>query len=211
MKLLIALDGVAASGKGTLAKRLAAHFQLPHLDTGLLYRAVGVYGQGKSLTEQVDIALSLTPLKLENEALRSAKAGELASKIAVIPEVRAALLKLQHDFAKNKKGAVLDGRDIGTVILPNAPYKFYITASPEIRAERRALELEAKGEAVSRSKLIEEIVARDARDSSRSNAPLLKAADAYEIDTSFLTIEEGVKRAIDYINVKSDVRKNSKS
>lgn len=186
MPFTIAIDGPAASGKGTIARALAQHFGFAHLDTGLLYRAVGAKGG-----DAVAAAQTLVPADLARDDLRTAEAGQAASRVAAIPEVRAALVAFQRRFALSEPGAVLDGRDIGTVICPQAPLKLYVTASDEIRARRRALELGAD-EAV----VLAELRERDARDSARDVAPMRPAEDALLLDTSEMTIDQAVARAI---------------
>ena len=197
--LLIAVDGPAASGKGTVASRLARHYGLPYLDTGLLYRAVGVGAlrQHGSVEEghAVQAAGHISPQSLAEAELLSRAAGELASQVAVYPGVRAALLQYQRDFAAKRGGAVLDGRDIGTVIAPHAPAKLFVTASPEVRAERRWKQLSGQGEGVSLEEVLADIRKRDERDSGRDAAPLLQAADAALLDTSQLTIEAAFREA----------------
>ena len=194
MSFTVAIDGPAAAGKGTISKAVAQHFGFAHLDTGLLYRAVGAkVAEG---AEPVAAAMSLTAKDLERDDLRSQVAAGAASKVAVIPEVRAALVAFQRSFAMRSGGAVLDGRDIGTVICPDAAAKLFVTASPECRAERRFAELTASGHDVTYSQVLEDVIARDRRDSERSTAPLLAAPDAVQIDTSDLTIEEAVAQAI---------------
>ncbi len=197
MEFTVAIDGPAAAGKGTISKAVAAHFGFAHLDTGLLYRAVGA----KVLdgAEPIEAARNLTPSDLESEALRTSDIAQAASKVAVISEVRAALVAFQRTFAQQDTGAVLDGRDIGTVICPDAAVKLYVTASPECRAERRYLELSAKGHDVTRDGVLADVKARDARDSGRAEAPMRPAEDAILIDTSDMTIEEAVARAIEAI------------
>jgi len=196
MTFIIAVDGPAASGKGTIASRLAAAFALPYLDTGLLYRAVGVQaGDASSSPAAIAAAQALDPSSLEDPALRTREAGEAASRVAAIPEVRAALLNFQRAFAAQVDGAVLDGRDIGTVIAPHAPAKLFVTAAPEIRAERRWKQLVAQGEAVTLDDVLADIRRRDARDSGRAEAPLLQAADAVLLDTSKLDIYASVDAA----------------
>jgi len=187
MAFTIAIDGPAASGKGTIARAIARHFGFSHLDTGLLYRAVGALGG-----DPVAAARNLLPEDLRRDDLRSASAGQAASRVAAIPEVRAALVDFQRRFALTEPGAVLDGRDIGTVICPAADLKLYVTASDEVRARRRALELGAD-EAVTLSELRE----RDARDAARDVAPMRPADDALLLDTSGMTIDEAVARAIE--------------
>lgn len=189
--MIIAIDGPAAAGKGTLAARLARHLGLPHLDTGLLYRAVGkrVADRGLDPDNAADaarMAAALAPEELASTALRGHEAGELASRVAVHPEVRRALLDFQRDFARRPGGAVLDGRDIGTAVVPDADVKIFVTASDEVRARRRTDELNAKGRAVAFGRILDEIRARDARDSGRAAAPLSAAPDAVMLDTSAL-------------------------
>ncbi|ATQ56607.1 (d)CMP kinase [Paracoccus yeei] len=186
MPFTIAIDGPAASGKGTIARALARHFGFAHLDTGLLYRAVGAKGG-----DPVQAARSLTPDDLAREDLRSAAAGQAASRVAAIPEVRAALTEFQRAFARTEPGAVLDGRDIGTVICPQAEVKIYVTASDSVRAHRRAMELGAD-EAV----ILAELRERDARDAARDVAPMRPADDAEALDTTALRIEDAIARAI---------------
>ena len=200
MSVVIAIDGTAASGKGTLAKKIAAHFGFAYLDTGSLYRAVGV-----KLEEQggdpVTIAEGLTEADLSHPGLRSREAGEWASKVAAMPEVRAALLNFQRNFAKNPPhdapGAVLDGRDIGTVICPDADAKLYVTASLEVRAARRAKEL---GGDASLAEIRADLEKRDARDQNRGAAPLSQAKDADLLDTSNLDIEAAFAAALALVN-----------
>lgn len=184
--LVIAIDGPAASGKGTIARALAAHFGFHHLDTGLLYRAVGAKGG-----DPVAAARTLEKTDLSRPDLRSAEAGQAASRIAAIPEVRAALLAFQHRFAGQEPGAVLDGRDIGTVICPGAPVKLYVTASDQVRAQRRAAELGADPVL-----MLAELQERDRRDRERATAPLRPAEDAVVLDTSNLTITDAIARAV---------------
>jgi cytidylate kinase len=198
--LLIAVDGPAASGKGTIATGLGAHNGLPVLDTGLLYRAVGVILQraGGDLDDAgkaAEVARKLTPRMLDDAAFRTRTAGEAASRVAVHPEVRAALLDFQRSFAARPGGAVLDGRDIGTVIAPDASAKLFVTASPEVRAERRWRQLTGQGEAVDLSDVLADIRIRDARDAGRDAAPLKPAADAVLLDTSQMTIEQAADAA----------------
>ncbi|KUJ80377.1 cytidylate kinase [Ruegeria marisrubri] len=197
MSFTIAIDGPAAAGKGTVSKGVAAHFGFAHLDTGLLYRAVGrrvLAGE-----EPVAAARALSQADLERQDLRSAEVAQAASKVAVIPEVRAALVDFQRDFARREGGAVLDGRDIGTVICPDAEVKLFVTASPEVRAERRYLELTGKGADVTRDQILAEVRERDARDTERSTAPLKPAEDAVLLDTSDLSIEEALAKAVSVI------------
>jgi cytidylate kinase len=182
----VAIDGPAAAGKGTIARAVAARFGMAHLDTGLLYRAVGAIGG-----DPVAAAERLTPADLDRSGLRGETAGAAASKVAAIPEVRAALVAFQQRFARQVGGAVLDGRDIGTVICPEAEVKLYVTASPEVRAHRRWLEVGGEEAAV-----LAEVRARDARDAGRATAPLAMAPDAAVLDTSELGIDEAVARAV---------------
>ncbi len=189
--LLIAIDGPAAAGKGTLAQSLATRLDLPYLDTGLLYRAIGKLMQiaGLDLDDAAaatKVAEQLAPTDLQRTDLRGREAGELASRVAIHPGVRAALVAFQRDFAHGPRGAVLDGRDIGTVICPDADIKLYVTASAEVRARRRTDELLAKGRTVDYEAILSEVKARDARDSGRTEAPLRPADDAIVIDTSAL-------------------------
>jgi cytidylate kinase len=197
---VIAVDGPAASGKGTIATRLGAAFGLPVLDTGLLYRAVGVLAQraGVDLDDAVAaarIAGELSAGVLDDPAFRTRAAGEAASRVAVHPKVRQGLLAFQRAFAGQPGGAVLDGRDIGTVIAPQAPAKLFVTAAPEVRAERRWKQLSANGEGVSLDEVLADIRLRDARDSGRDAAPLKAAADAVLLDTSQMTIDEAADAA----------------
>ncbi|PID36163.1 MAG: cytidylate kinase [Rhodobacterales bacterium] len=189
----IAIDGPAAAGKGTISKAVAAHFGFAHLDTGLLYRAVGA--KVLAGADPAQAARDLVPSDLHGE-LRTPEVAQAASRVAVIPEVRAALVDFQRAFAAREGGAVLDGRDIGTVICPEAPVKLFVTASPEVRAERRFLELQGKGHEVDRETVLADVRARDARDMNRAEAPLKPAADAVVIDTSELSIEAAVAAAI---------------
>lgn len=195
MNFVIAVDGPAASGKGTVAGRLAREFRLPCLDTGLLYRAVGagVTAQGGALDDAdlaFAIAARLQPGALDDPGLRTRAAGEAASRVAAHASVRSALLAFQRSFSAQPGGAVLDGRDIGTVIAPQASAKLFITAEPEVRAERRWRQLSGGGEDVSYASVLEDILRRDARDSGRDAAPLVRAPDAVLLDTTRLGIEE---------------------
>ncbi|WP_212524794.1 (d)CMP kinase [Actibacterium sp. MT2.3-13A] len=194
MSFTIAIDGPAAAGKGTLSKAVAAHFGFAHLDTGLLYRATG--RRVLDGLDPVAAAESLRPEDLDRDDLRTPEVADAASKVAAIAEVRAALVDFQRAFARRSGGAVLDGRDIGTVICPEAEVKLFVTASAEVRAERRYLELTGQGHAVTRAQVLADVQARDARDSERATAPLKPAADAVVLDTSELSIEAAVARAI---------------
>ncbi len=199
--MIIALDGPAASGKGTLARRLAQHFGLPHLDTGLLYRATAraLMEAGERLDDErraVEAARGLALMDFDEEHLRGREMGEAASVVAAIPAVREALFDMQRSFASRPEGAVLDGRDIGTVICPNAKVKIFVTASPETRANRRAVELARRGEKVNYAEVLEDIRKRDERDSHRSSAPLLAAEDAVTLDTTALDVEGAFAAAL---------------
>jgi cytidylate kinase len=207
--MILAIDGPAASGKGTLGRRLAAHFGLPHLDTGLLYRAVALalLEAGQDLTDEAAAkraADGLTATALDDDRLRGRAMGEAASVVAALPAVRAALVEFQRSFAASPGGAVLDGRDIGTVICPEADVKLFVTASAEERARRRARELTMRGEASDEAAILADIRARDARDSSRAVAPLLPAPDARLLDTSNLTVDEVFAAALALIATARD-------
>ena len=195
---VIAVDGPAASGKGTIAAGLARLYSLPHLDTGLLYRAVGhaLLSEGADLDDAeraAAIASDLDPERLADAALTSAAAGEAASRVAVHPAVRQALYELQRAFAARPGGAVLDGRDIGTVIAPAAPAKLYVTATPEVRAMRRWRQVTAAGEPIAYDAMLAEIRRRDERDAGRDTAPMTRADDAALLDTT----EMGISAAAD--------------
>jgi cytidylate kinase len=194
MSFVVAIDGPAAAGKGTISKAVAAHFGFAHLDTGLLYRAVGA--KVIAGAEPIAAARALDPVDLENDSLRTAAVAQAASEVSVIPEVRAALVAFQRSFAGRDGGAVLDGRDIGTVICPAANVKLYVTASPECRAERRFQELAGKGTDTTYATVLADVKERDARDSNRTTAPLVPAKDAMLLDTSDLSIEEAVAQAV---------------
>jgi cytidylate kinase len=202
--MIIAIDGPAASGKGTIAKRLAIRYGFRHLDTGLLYRAVAkaLIDAGAPLDDHKRAAAAAATLdssQFDERALKSHAVGEAASRISVIPEVRAALFNFQQEFAALPPGAVLDGRDIGTVIAPNAEVKIFVIATPEVRAKRRALELRGRGEMVNEAEILADIVRRDERDSGRAVAPLKPAADAHLLDTTHLDIDAAVRAAIDIV------------
>lgn len=201
--MIIAVDGPAASGKGTIAKALARHYHLPHLDTGLLYRAVAatVERLGLDPTKEADAvaACDFDELTLADPVLRDGEIGKLASVVSAHPLVRAALLQRQKRFAHQAGGAVLDGRDIGTVIAPDADAKLFVKATPTIRARRRHAELQSHGSTQSFDQVLADIRARDERDSTRSAAPLIAAPDAAVLDTSFLSIEASVRKAIDLV------------
>ncbi len=201
--MIIAVDGPAASGKGTIAKALAAHYGLPHLDTGLLYRAVGMAvlrGGGDPSNEQDAFrACGFESVMLSDAGLKSEAAGRAASIVSTHPAVRAALLDRQRDFARQPGGAVLDGRDIGTVIAPTALAKLFVTAKPEVRAQRRFDELIRMSLAVTYEHVLADIVSRDERDASRDVAPLRQAEDALLLDTSALGIDAAVATAIDLV------------
>lgn len=205
--MIVAIDGPAASGKGTLAKRIAEHFGLPYLDTGLLYRAVArdVRRCGQALEDVAaaeKAARTLDPASLDDPNLRGYGIGDAASIVGRISQVRTALLHFQQDFAAQPGGAVLDGRDIGTVVCPGADVKIFVTASPEIRAERRYLERKARGEPTSYEAVLDEIRRRDARDAQRSEAPMRPATDAFLLDTSNLDIEAAFNTAVGVISRK---------
>lgn len=190
----VAIDGPAASGKGTISKAVAAHFGFAHLDTGLLYRAVGA----KVLlgVEALEAAQALVPDDLDGDALRTPEVAQEASKVAALPQVRAALVDFQRSFAARAGGAVLDGRDIGTVICPSAQVKLFVIADAVVRARRRFEELASKGIETTLDDVLADVQARDARDMGRADAPLKPAEDAVEIDTSSLSIKDAVAQTI---------------
>jgi cytidylate kinase len=199
--MIIAIDGPAASGKGTLGKRLAAHFGVRHLDTGLIYRAVAkaLIDSGRALDDRdaaVAAARALDPTLFDEQALKGHEIGNAASIVSAIPEVRAALVAFQRDFAARPPGAVLDGRDIGTVICPDADAKIFVIAAAEERARRRALELNASGQSVDEAAILTDILRRDERDRSRAVAPLVPASDAVVLDTTHLDVAQAVAAAI---------------
>ncbi|MDB5627346.1 MAG: (d)CMP kinase [Tardiphaga sp.] len=202
--MIIAIDGPAASGKGTLGKRLARHYGYRHLDTGVIYRAVAkaMLDAGADLKNEmlaVSAALELDPGHFGDPALRTHAVADAASVVSAIPQVRQVLLNFQRRFAEDPPGAVLDGRDIGTVICPDADVKIFVVADPAIRAHRRTLEARARGEVADEAAILADILRRDERDRSRATAPLKPAADAYLLDNSHLDIEGGVRAAIDIV------------
>jgi cytidylate kinase len=202
--MIIAIDGPAASGKGTLGKRLAGHYGLRHLDTGLLYRAVakGLLDAGKrpdDVAAAAAVAVALEPATFDEAALKGPAIGEAASLVSAIPEVRAALVTFQRDFASKPPGAVIDGRDIGTVICPDADCKIFVTATPEVRAGRRAAEYRGQGKNIDEATVLADIVARDARDTGRAISPLKQAADAHLLDTTNMDISSALRAAIDIV------------
>jgi len=205
--LVIAVDGPAASGKGTIARALARHYGLPHMDTGLLYRAVALSlfrfgGDAGNEFEAVRAVDGLAQVDLSDEELRSEIVGSIASRVSAYPMVRAALLARQRQFAAQGGGAVLDGRDIGTVIAPHAAAKLFVTASPEVRAKRRLAELTARGMPAHYEDVLLDIRARDARDSGRDAAPLIQAEDADLLDTSELGVDEAIAAAIRLVDAR---------
>ena len=204
---IITIDGPAASGKGTIAKQVAAHFGLPFLDTGKLYRAVGRHALERNLAldhtdevaELVRFARQIDPKTLSDPKLATDEVGNMASKVSVISEIRTALLGFQRDFAHLPEGAVLDGRDTGTVICPEAPYKFFITADVKIRADRRTNELQAYGKSASYARVLRDLEERDTRDSTREVAPLIPAPDAIVVDTTKLDIDAAITKVLSHI------------
>ncbi len=199
--MIIAIDGPAASGKGTLGKRLAHHYGFRHLDTGVIYRAVAqaLLESGAALTDEaaaVAAARELDPEKFGNPVLKTQTVGDAASVVSAIPKVREVLLNFQRQFAADPPGAVLDGRDIGTVICPDADVKIFVVADPKVRAHRRTLEARGRGEAADEALVLADILKRDERDKNRATAPLKCAPDAHVLDNSSLDIEGGVRAAI---------------
>ncbi|MGR3323591.1 MAG: (d)CMP kinase [Pseudooceanicola sp.] len=197
MKFTVAIDGPAAAGKGTISRAVAEAFGFAHLDTGLIYRATGrrvLAGE-----DPLAAARDLRPEDLEADGLRTPEVAQAASRVAAIPEVRSALVAFQQGFARRDGGAVLDGRDIGTVICPAADVKLYVTASDEVRAARRWKELTDGGHAVTREEVLADLRARDARDAAREAAPMVAAADAVELDTTGMSIEAAVAAAIEAV------------
>jgi cytidylate kinase len=202
--MIIAIDGPAASGKGTLGRRLAAHYGYRHLDTGLLYRAVAkaVLDAGKTADDKaaaITAARAFDPVQLVDPALKTDATGNMASIVSAIPEVRAALIDFQRNFAGTPPGAVLDGRDIGTVVAPQAEVKIFLTASPQERARRRVKEAQDRGENPDPAAILADIQKRDARDANRAVAPFKAAADAYLLDTTHLDIDAAIRAAIDIV------------
>jgi cytidylate kinase len=202
--MIIAIDGPAASGKGTLARRLAVHYGLHHLDTGVLYRAVAhaLLRAGFDLKDEaaaVKVARELDPGTLDDPALKSHAVGTAASVVSAIPRVREVLVEFQRQFASAPPGAVIDGRDIGTVICPDADVKIFVVADPVVRARRRTLEARGRGEEADEAAILADIIARDERDQNRPVSPLKPAKDAYLLDNSNLDIEGGVRAAIDIV------------
>lgn len=204
MQFTVAIDGPAAAGKGTIARGIAEAFGFAHLDTGLLYRAVG-----RRTLEGTPATIAASTLRLRDLSrtdLRTPDVAEAASKAAAMPEVRSALLEFQRDFATRDGGAVLDGRDIGTVICPGADVKLFVTASPEIRAHRRWLELTKAGLEITKAQVLDNVVGRDARDSERAEAPLKPAADAIQFDTSEINVDQALAKATEIVRAKLDER-----
>jgi CMP/dCMP kinase len=202
--MIIAIDGPAASGKGTLARQLAQHYGYRHLDTGAIYRAVAyaLIEKGADLRDEalaVKAAMELDPATFGAPALKSQKVGDAASVVSAIPRVREVLLDFQRRFAADPPGAVLDGRDIGTVICPDADVKIFVVADPKVRAHRRTLEAKSRGEEADEAGILQDIIQRDERDRNRASAPLKQAADAYLLDNTNLDIEAGVRAAIDIV------------
>jgi CMP/dCMP kinase len=210
--MIIAIDGPAASGKGTIARQLAAVYGLHHLDTGLLYRAVAkaMLDAGyppEDAARATAAAIALDPKKFEDNALKLQAITEAASVVAAIPQVREALMNYQREFATKPPGAVLDGRDIGTVIAPGADVKLFVVATPEVRAKRRSLELRARGEVADEAEVLADLLRRDERDSRRTAAPLKAAPDAHLLDTTHLGIDAAFRAAVDIIEAVRTGRK----
>lgn len=208
--MIIAIDGPTASGKGTLAKRIAAHFDLPHLDTGLLYRAVGrqvqLNGGDPDTPQDALAACDFPDALLGDDALRTEAVGGLASRVSIHPGVRQELYQRQRAFAMQEGGAVLDGRDIGTVIAPDADVKLFVTASVAARAQRRYREMQQRSLPVTLTDIEADLERRDARDTGRKDAPLRAASDAYVIDTSHMSIDEAFASALEAIHQASAQR-----
>ncbi|WP_407494651.1 (d)CMP kinase [Pseudooceanicola sp. MF1-13] len=203
MRLTIAIDGPAAAGKGTISRALAQAFGLPHLDTGLIYRATG--RRTLDGTDAMEAARTLSSDDLAADDLRTPEVARAASVVAAIPDVRAALVDFQRAFARRQGGAVLDGRDIGTVICPEAEVKFFVTASDDVRAQRRHKELVETGHDVELADVLADLRERDARDSARASAPMIAAPDAITLDTSHMDIDAAVQAAIDIVVDKTGV------
>jgi CMP/dCMP kinase len=210
--MIIAIDGPAASGKGTIAKQVAAIYGLPHLDTGLIYRAVakavldGGYAPD-NVEKAIDAAIALNPTQFDESVLKAPAITEAASVVAAIPEVRQALMNYQRGFATQTPGAVLDGRDIGTVIAPGADVKIFVVATPEVRAARRTAEMRARGEPADENEVLADLLRRDERDSRRTAAPLKAAPDAHLLDTTHLGIDAAFRAAVDIIEAVRTGRK----
>jgi CMP/dCMP kinase len=210
--MIIAIDGPAASGKGTLGKRLAAHYGLRHLDTGLIYRAVAkaLLDAGRSPENRaraVAAAEALDPSRFDEAALKSQAVGEAASLVSAVPEVRKAVLAFQRNFGRTPPGAVLDGRDIGTVVFPDADVKIFVTATAEVRARRRAVELREAGNRADEAEVLADIQRRDERDTKRAVAPLKAAPEAHLLDTTHLDIDAAFRAAIDIVEAVQAGRK----
>ncbi|MGB6620158.1 MAG: (d)CMP kinase [Xanthobacteraceae bacterium] len=210
--MIIAIDGPAASGKGTIARQIAGVYGLQYLDTGLLYRAVAkaVIDAGyrpDDVEHAIEAAIALDPAKFQDAALKSQAITEAASVVAAIPQVRQALINYQREFATRPPGAVLDGRDIGTVIAPGADVKLFVVASPEVRAKRRVIELQSRGEAADEQEVLADLLRRDQRDSRRTAAPLMQAPDAHLLDTTHLGIVAAFRAAVDIIEAVRAGRK----
>jgi cytidylate kinase len=210
--VIIAIDGPAASGKGTLAKRIATYYDFEHLDSGLLYRAVAkavleAGGVPDDKAAAIAAARTFDPERYAEEVLKGDDVARAASYVAAVPEVRAELVAFQRTFAKKKPGVVIDGRDIGTVIVPQADVKIYVTATPEERARRRVLELQGRGESVDAVAVLSDIIKRDERDTTRVVAPLKQAQDAHLLDTTHLDIGAAVRAAIDIVEAVRTGRK----
>jgi cytidylate kinase len=210
--VIIAIDGPAASGKGTLAKRIATYYDFEHLDSGLLYRAVAkavleAGGSPEDKAAAIAAARTFDPDRFPEDVLKGDDVAKAASYVAAVPEVRAELVAFQRTFAKKKPGVVIDGRDIGTVIVPQADVKIYVTATPEERARRRVLELQGRGQAVDEGAVLSDIIKRDERDMTRAIAPLKQAQDAHLLDTTHLDIGAAVRAAIDIVEAVRTGRK----
>jgi CMP/dCMP kinase len=210
--VIIAIDGPAASGKGTLARRLASYYDFEHLDSGLLYRAVAkavldAGGTPNDKAAAIAAARTFDPARYPDDVLKSDDVAKAASYVAAVPEVRAELVAFQRAFAKKKPGVVIDGRDIGTVIVPDANVKIYVTATAQVRAHRRILELQERGDTVDEKAVLDEIIKRDERDMNRAVAPLKQAPDAHLLDTTHLDIGAAVRAAVDIVEAVRTGRK----